>query len=157
MKNLQGKEIKISGEIISMPPSPNDNEIIRIKIPSHPKYISRLRGIVGEVCDKLNFDKQKAQELKLAVNEAVNNIIQHAYEGQTNKVIFVYFYLFKDRLEVAIRDYGKKVSPDIIKSRDLDDVKDHGLGVFLMEKFADEVAYDFTPSVGTELKFIKYR
>jgi serine/threonine-protein kinase RsbW len=137
--------------------SPNDNEIIRIKIPSHPKYISRLRNIVGEVCEKLDFDHEKAQGLKLAVNEAVNNIIQHAYEGKTNKSIFVFFYLFSDRLEIAIRDYGKKVSPDQIKSRDLDDVKDHGIGVFLMEQFADEIAYDFTPSVGTEIKFIKYR
>mgnify|MGYP001544556527 CR=1 FL=1 len=140
-----------------MPFSPNDSEIIRIKIPSHPKYISRLRNIVGEVCDKVNFDTQKTQELKLAVNEAVNNIIQHAYEGKTNKAIFVYFYIFDDRLEVAIRDYGKKVSPEKIKSRDLDDVQDHGIGVFLMEQFADEMAFDFTPSVGTELKFIKYR
>jgi serine/threonine-protein kinase RsbW len=140
-----------------MPLSAEDNEIIRIKIPSHPKYISRLRSIVGEVCQKMNFHYQKCQDLKLAINEAVSNIIQHAYEGQTNKAIFVYFYLFSERLEVAIRDYGKKVEPDQIKSRDLDDVKDHGLGVFLMENLVDEVAFDFTPSVGTDLKFIKYK
>jgi serine/threonine-protein kinase RsbW len=140
-----------------MPLAPNDNEIIRIKIPSHPKYISRLREIVGEVCQKMNFNEEKAVELKLAVNEAVSNIIRHAYEGQTNKAIFVYFYMFSDRLEIAIRDYGKKVQPFEIKSRDLNDVKDHGLGVFLMETFADEIYFDFTPSVGTEVKFIKYR
>jgi len=137
--------------------SSGNSEIIRIKIPSHPKYISRLRNIVGEVCEKMNFHYQQSMDLKLAVNEATANIIKHAYEGQTNKAIFIYFYIFPDRLEVAIRDYGKKVSPEQIKSRDLDDVKDHGLGVFLMENLVDEVAYDFSPSVGTELKFIKYK
>ncbi len=140
-----------------MPNLPEDNEIIRVKIPSHPKYIKRIRNIVGEVCEKMSFSEKKAQDLKLAVNEAVTNIIKHAYAGEANKAIFVYFYLFCDKLEVAIRDYGKKVSAKEIKSRELDDYKDSGLGVYLMKSLVDELAYDFSPSVGTELKFIKYR
>ncbi len=130
-------------------------EVIRVKLPSNPKYISVLRATVSEVTQKMGFTKEKSQELKLVVNEACANVIEHAYGGKRDKAIFIYFNLFPDRLEIIIRDFGRKVKAAQIKSRPLDEVQEHGLGVFIMQNLVDELEYDTSPSIGTELRLVK--
>ena len=132
-------------------------ELIRVKLPSNPKYISVLRATISEVALKMGFSLEEANDLKLALNEACANVIEHAYQWQKNKSMFVYFYLFNDRLEVVVKDFGKKVDPSTIKSRELNDFKDGGLGVFILRNLVDNLEYDTTPKVGTELKFVKMK
>ena len=59
-----------------------------------------------------------------------------------------------DRL--IIRDFGKQVDPDCIKSRDLDDVKPGGLGVHLIKSIMDEVKYRRHEEGGMELRMSKF-
>ena len=130
-------------------------DVIRIKLPSNPRYISVLRSTISELATKMGFSFEQANDLKLALNEACANVIEHAYQWQKNKSMYVYFQVYTDALEVVIKDFGKKVEVDNIKSRELNDYRDGGLGVFLIQNLVDEVKYDTSPKVGTELRFIK--
>ena len=134
----------------------NKKDIIRIKIPSNPKYVSCVRALVEELARKNGFDKTKIEDLKLAINEALANVIEHAYLGQKNRVIFIYMIVTYKNIEVIIKDFGRKVSLDEIKSRPLEEYRDGGLGVFLINNMVDEVVYT-SQSTGTELKLIKNR
>ena len=134
----------------------NKKEIIRIKIPSNPKYVSCVRAFVEEMARKQGFKKVKIEDLKMAINEALANVIEHAYQGQRNKVIYVYLVVSYKCIEVVIKDFGKKVSLEEIKSRPLTDYRDGGLGVFLINNMVDEVVYT-SQKAGTQLKLVKNR
>ena len=41
-------------------------DIIRLKIPSNPKYVSSVRVLVEDLARKNGFDKAKIEDLKLA-------------------------------------------------------------------------------------------
>lgn len=132
-----------------------NNEVIRIKLPSDPKFISVLRSTVSELAQKIGFSFEQANDIKLALNEACANVIEHAYKWQKNKSMFVYFIIHPDALEIVIKDFGKKTAVDEIKPRELEDYREGGLGVFLIQNLVDEVHYDTSPKIGTELRFIK--
>jgi len=129
-------------------------DVIRLKIPSNPKYIGMVRAMVEDLAKKNGFAKNKIEELKLAINEALANVIEHAYQWQKNRVIFIYFSIHYQDIEVVIKDFGKKLDVNGLKSRNLDEVKDSGLGVFLIKNMVDKVEYH-SEDTGTELKLVK--
>ena len=58
-------------------------------------------------------------------------------------------------VEIRIRDWGERVHPDKIKSRDLDDVRPGGLGVHIMSNCMDTVDYAHAEGGGTILTMIR--
>lgn len=134
--------------------SQKSSELIRLKIPSNPKYISTVRVMIEDLAKKNGFAKQKIDDLKLAINEALANVIEHAYNWQKNKVIFIYIVVNYRNIEIVIKDFGRKVTMKDIKSRSLEDFRDGGLGVFLIQNMVDDVQYN-SLDVGTELKITK--
>ena|SRR5208283_2421018 len=137
-----------------MPEEKKEPDIIRLKIPSDPKYVSTVRVMIEDLARKNGFDQLKINDLKLAINEALANVIEHAYSGLKNKVIFLYIIVHTSLIEVIIKDFGKKLDVKTLRSRDLDDIKDDGLGVFLIKNMVDQVIYT-SQSLGTELKLVK--
>lgn len=132
-------------------------EIVKLKIPSRPVFLKKTRTVLDEICNRAGFAEKKTLELKLAINEALANIIEHAYANDPDKFIYLYFLIVPDRLEVIIRDFGDKPDPTKLRHRDLGDLEDRGLGIFFMKNFVDYMTYDFSNEVGTQLKFIKYK
>lgn len=132
-------------------------EVIKLKIPSKPQYIRKTRKVIEEICGRSGFTKRQIKELKLALSEALANVIEHAYKNNPDQTIFIYFVIGSDKMEVVIRDFGKKPDPDKFKTRDLSLLKERGLGLFFMEKFVDHLMFDFSGTRHNELKFIKYK
>ncbi len=137
--------------------SENKGEVIKLKIPSRPAFIRKTRKVIDEMCLRSNFSKKHTRELKLAINEALANIIQHAYENDPDQTIYLYLLIMPDKVEVILRDFGKKPSPSSLKIRDLDELEDKGLGILFMKKYVDHMAYNFSDKGGNQLKFIKYK
>jgi anti-sigma regulatory factor (Ser/Thr protein kinase) len=91
----------------------------------------------------------------LAVDEACTNIIRHAYDGDHDQRIEVQIRMHPNRIEVKLRDYGRKPDPAKIKPRELHDIRPGGLGVHFIRTIMDEVVYDHSHEVGTELRMTK--
>ena len=130
---------------------------IKIVIPSDPKWMDLVRNTVSSVTSRLKFRRSQIRHLTLAVDEACTNVIKHAYLGNKKKEIIIYFKIFDDRLEILIKDFGIKGEPNTFRSRDLNDVRPGGLGIHFINRVMDEVNYDTSPPVGTELRLVKYR
>ena len=129
---------------------------IEIKLPSDPQFLKIIRsGIshLGEIC---GFSSDESNAVTIAVDEAVSNIIKHAYNGERNKLIVVNFKILQDRLEIVLRDFGQKADPKSIKSRNLDEIRPGGLGVHLIRSTMDVVIYDNSLKVGNKLTLAKY-
>lgn len=131
-------------------------DTIRLVIPSNPKYLRALRALVEEVTHEMGFSYRARREVVHAINEACTNVTKHGYGGNLEKEIRISLSRKEDHIEVTIRDFGKKVPADMIRHRDLHDVRPGGLGVFFIRQSMDEVEYDTSPPVGTRLRMVKY-
>ena len=131
-------------------------DIISVTIPSNPKYLRALRALVDEVTYEMGFSAKARSEVIQAIIEACTNVIKHSYEGNFYKKIILILKQLPDRLEVIIKDLGRKVHPARIRHRDLHDVKPGGLGVYIIKHSMDMVWYDMTPRKGTELRMVKF-
>jgi len=133
-----------------------DSDCIQLFISSNPKYLKLVRSVILQSALIVGFGEKQSRDITLAVDEAITNIIKHSYMSAIDKKIEIDVRFREDFLELVLRDYGKKVDPKTIKSRDLKDVKPGGLGVFFIKKIMDDVSYDMSPEQGTILKLKKY-
>ena len=137
------------------------NSEITLNIRANPEYLSVARAAVRAVTGAIGMDKEEAESITVAAVEAITNVIKHSYGGPCEKPIVVKLGKIKcnektDALEILIRDFGKQVDPENIKSRDLDEIRPGGLGVHIMQSAMDEV--EFTPAgdCGMQLRMVKY-
>lgn len=129
---------------------------IEIKIPSDPKFLKIIRAAVGHICETMGLSSDESNNITLAVDEACSNIIKHAYGGAADQPIHVICSVYSDRLEILLRDAGKTVSAEAIKSRELDDIRPGGLGVHLIRSVMDVVKYVHQPGQGNLLQLVKF-
>ena len=121
----------------SKPKKTDYARVVRLQIPSHPRYISTTRNFFFHLALEQGFSLMDSVDLKLILGEALTNVIKHAYEGKNDQPIFIEFFFDKDRLEIRIRDYGKKALPNDLKSFDLSDYREHGIGLFMIKQLTD--------------------
>jgi serine/threonine-protein kinase RsbW len=98
--------------------------------------------------------------VETAVDEACSNIIEHAYGGEGNGDIEITCKNEPVNLTIVIRDWGKSFDPETVGDPDmqtsLEDLPGHGLGLFFMRKWMDEVKFDFGQQ-GNVLTMIKHK
>ena len=87
------------------------------------------------------FDATK-DDVVLALAEAAQNVVKHAYNGKPTGDTMRVEISFKDnQLIIEIYDKGKPVIPENIKPRKIDDIKPGGLGTFFIGQIMDEVIF----------------
>ncbi|WP_448375572.1 ATP-binding protein [Fervidobacterium sp.] len=86
------------------------------------------------------FDKD-IFDTELAINEAIANIIQHTYKGEPKYVVMTLNWIEPNEMEVLLRDFGPKVDPSKIKSRELDDIRPGGLGVYIIKRIFEVMEF----------------
>ncbi|MDD5645235.1 MAG: ATP-binding protein [bacterium] len=132
------------------------NQVL-LQIKSDDRYLRLVRTMVEEISLLAGFAPHDISDIVLAVDEACANIIKHAYGGDKSKDIFIKLSLLSSGIEVILKDYGRKVSPEKMKGRELDEIRPGGLGIYFMKKIMDSVQYITRDSVeGTELIMVKY-
>ncbi|MGE8722135.1 ATP-binding protein [Leptospira terpstrae] len=131
------------------------SKVVRIQIPSNPRFVSHTRNYFFNLCLEHGFSLFDSMDLKLVIGEAIVNVIRHAYSGQTNKPIFLEIQFDKDRVEIKLRDYGKKVEPGELRSFDLSDYREHGIGLFMIKELTDYYFLDQSFEIGNQMVLIK--
>ena len=129
-----------------------------LNIYSDPAFLPLVRSVTEKMCELLGFDEVAVGMIVLSVDEALTNIIKHAYHGCADKKIDIEISA-KDNncnaLKISMRDYGQYVDPANIKSRDLADVRPGGLGVHIISKCMDSMNFSPAPGGGTLLTLVK--
>ena len=135
------------------------DKTIRLEILSVPAHLPVVRSAIEKACEMVGFDGDEPGRIVLSADEAMANIIKHAYKGAGDKPIEIELTPFAragaSGLRIRLRDYGVVVDRSQIKSRDLADVRPGGLGVHIMTNCMDEVNYLPAEGGGTLLTMIK--
>ena len=111
--------------------------------------------------EKAGLNEDDLYAVKLAVDEACTNIIEHAYEEKGDGEIICECIDLLDGFEVVLNDTGKDFNPESIAAPNigaaLKNLKVRGAGLFLIKKLIDEVRFDFDDKLGTTLSLKKIK
>jgi len=121
--------------------------------------LSSIRDFVRSTAQDVGFSKDVSGNIILAVDEAVTNVIKHAYNYSEEGKILVSISFIKNKFSVSISDKGTHFNSKLIKDPDLKEYYKQrrvgGLGMFLMKKLMDDVKYS-QPQNRNKVTLIKY-
>jgi anti-sigma regulatory factor (Ser/Thr protein kinase) len=127
---------------------------LKFQVPSHPRFLCVVRAAVEELGLVYGLPEEDCRAITLAVDEALANVIRHAYHGKLDQAIELTCHASADRLEFTLLDQGDAPDPARICGQPMDEVALSGRGTHIMKMVMDEVCYERVPE-GNQLKLIK--
>ena len=105
--------------------------------------LKEVRTFCREVFEKLKIDQSLKDELVVAIAEAAQNIVKHAYKDNqdSNDIMVVKISCEDKKLQIAFYDMGTPVDPKKVKHREIDNIKPGGLGTFFIQEIMDAVEF----------------
>ena len=102
-----------------------------------------VRTFCREVFEKLKIEQSLKDELVLAIAEAAQNIVKHAYKDSPNskELMVVQISRESNELQIAFYDMGSPVDPKKVKHREIDSIRPGGLGTFFIQEIMDAVEF----------------
>lgn len=130
------------------------NDIISLTLPNAPEYVSIARLALSGIANRMGFNIEDIEDLKVAVAEACTNAIKHGCGEESNYSIE--FSVLKDKLRIEIEDGGTGFDYKNLKDPDLSKPKEGGLGLFIIKTLMDEVEiFNNNRSCGTKIIMCK--
>ena len=112
------------------------------EFPVDSAQLKEVRNFARGLFDQVPEFEDNREELVLALAEAAQNIVKHAYSGQPSGDTMRVEIEYQDKvLTMELFDKGKPVIPENIKPRKLTDIKAGGLGTFFIGQIMDEVVF----------------
>ncbi|MFG0330976.1 MAG: ATP-binding protein [Phycisphaerales bacterium] len=138
----------------------NADPHLKVEMLSQPRYLAGARAMIASVAQRLGFPEGDCGQIALALDEALCNVINHGYQRDPNGRIWISVWPMNDTSEgvrILIEDEGRKVDPEQIRARDLDEIRPGGLGVYIINRIMDRVEYRQRPEKGMSLLMEKRR
>lgn len=124
-------------------------------LPNKPDYVSVARLTASGIASRMGFDVETVEDIKLALAEACTNAIKHGC-CQEYQEYRVRFDIEKDCLTICVSDKGCGVDKNEICKPDLENPKEGGLGIFIINTLMDQVELQKVPDSGFTLIMKKY-
>ncbi len=129
-----------------------DLETIKMEVLSDPEYVSLIRLTVSGLANKIGFSLDDIEDIKVAVSEACTNAIKHSLDDK----FLVKLYALENGLTIEVEDKGTGYDVGELKEPDLSNLKEGGLGLFIINSLMDEVSTLSNKEKGTKVKMTKY-
>jgi anti-sigma regulatory factor (Ser/Thr protein kinase) len=137
--------------------------LLKLELESNPEALGLVRATVERAAEVLHFPDEQARAIVRSVDEALANVMRHAYKGRTGLPIEMTCLRLRDRvddkkpggIEILLKDQGIAAHPSQLKGRSLDEVRPGGLGLHFIRESMDEV--EFSRKKGkNQLRMVKY-
>ncbi len=137
--------------------------LLKMELRSNPEMLCVVRQALGQLAAGLGFSEAECHAVVLAVDEALTNIIRHAYRGNAEQPIEASFHRTqvaqngqrREALEILLEDRGPAVDPEKLCGRALEDVKPGGLGLHFIRECMDTVEFSRTEG-RNQLRLVKF-
>jgi len=140
---------------VPTPPTP-----LQLHVTSDTANVASVRRAVEEYSAAAGFDESEAGQIGLVINEAIANVIRHAYHGQSGRPIELTAEPLTDgshgmSMRLRLRDWGNGADPEKSRKRDYVVGQPGGLGLVCLRGFMDEVEFTPQPDGGMLLTLVK--
>lgn len=156
---------------MSEPEKVNEDELgiegfVTLHLPCRYSYLRMIRQSVLDMSARAGMSEFKAAQLEMAVDEACANVIEHSYGGEAANLnnpnhpgLRINLMQCNDKIVIEVFDRGKGFDFDdqnVVKPDEyLDEGRQRGLGMFIIQKFVDDVTYERGTSSGNCLRVTK--
>ena len=110
------------------------------------KEVPALAVFVGSICEDMQFDELAETGVRLAVEEAVVNVMNYAFPEGVRSTILLEVDAGDEMLTFELRDEGAPFDPTAAKKADVKSMMENGviggLGIHLIRHYMDEVSYE---------------
>jgi serine/threonine-protein kinase RsbW len=137
--------------------------LLKLGLESNPEALGMVRAAIERVTESLHFQPAETRAVVRSVDEALANVMRHAYKGQRGRPIEVTCNRLRRAkdpknatgIEIVLRDSGEALDPAKLHGRPLDQIRPGGLGLHFMRQCMDKV--EFSRSKGkNQLRLVKY-
>ncbi len=135
-------------------------DFLKLTLQNDISYLPVAQFCVKETAKKLGFAEEELCKIELALEEAVINVIEHAFEADEQGTFDIICESIPKGIKITIREKGMPFDPDSLPTyrpgKDIDDISPTGLGVYLMKKNMDQILFRNLGCEGKETHLIKY-
>ena len=132
------------------------NLILELRTPARPRELKRIRDAVRKTVTAAGCGEACTVDIVMAVDEACQNIIRHAYGKDRDGEIVLEIEQQGEDLIFSLVDFAPPIDPARVKPRDLDDVRPGGLGTHLIQRVMDSADFiEPPPGCGNLLRMVK--
>lgn len=136
---------------------------MKLELRSQPRLLCVIRGALEPLMESLGFSEEENRAIIRGVDEAVANIMKHAYRGRDNQPIELYCNRIERRtngepehgVEILLFDCGPAVDTTKLEARPLEEVRPGGLGLHIIRGSMDTVQYKRAGRLN-RLRLVKY-
>ncbi len=114
--------------------------------PARAKELCETRSAVRNFLTHCDCVSTTVEDVVLAIDEACQNIIRHAYQGETDEEIILKIGREGNILQISLEDTAPEVGSDCMKPREFEDIRPGGLGCHFIKQVMDEVSVGPSPS-----------
>lgn len=131
-------------------------------VPNETSNLASVREFILTNLRKSGLPASEHGKIVLAVDEAVSNIMRHAYDefSKGTRTIEIVFTADEEKICFILKDSGKEFDPTAVRDPDIMEHaklgKRYGLGLFLMRRIMDEVKFVFRAGIENMLTMVKY-
>jgi serine/threonine-protein kinase RsbW len=149
-----------SGDKTARSVSPADQEQqIEMTVPVRKEFIPPLRDFVVNILRQAGFPQEFADDVELAFDEAVTNVMRHTFKYDPAKTFQIIIGLKNREMTLVLEDRGETFDPTAVPDIDMDayieQKRKGGLGVSLIKSLMDSVAHMSSHEGGNILSMTK--
>ena len=126
-----------------------------LTIPSDLRLLTLARAFVEGVCLVAGLDEALTHQIVMAADEAINNVMRHAHQGNPDAPVQIQCFLGPDSVEIRLHDEGEPFDLGAVPHLDPAELRVGGRGVFLMRTLMDELTCEPRPARGNTLRMVK--
>ena len=133
---------------------------IALTVPADLGYLRVIQQCAHAVGEKFGFDEESLGKIELGIEEAVSNVVKHAFSVGERNTFDLVFERIPLGMRIRIKEKGIPFDPRLLPSYDPAKTDGEGggkgLGLHLMKSVMDEVSFHNLGSAGKETHLVKY-
>lgn len=121
--------------------SGNRSMVVTFDMESQARFLPIVRATVGQLALVVGWSESESRRITMAVDEALANVIRHAYRGRADARIELQCRAGEDQLEIRMRDTGDPPDPSRICPSEASCEGIGGRGTHIIRDVMDAVSY----------------
>ena len=142
-------------------PANNGSGKVVLSFSANMRFVRPVRHFISALCNLAGYEEDETESIALVTTEILNNSIEHGSSGPED-LVGVELLVTRDTFRFEVSDSGRGgpafASGALERAAEMPDLEQpRGRGLFLIQRYMDEMDVSYDPQQGTRLKVSKTR
>ncbi len=133
--------------------TPSTNKF-RFQFPSEPEYVFVIRDLGYQISRRIGYPEDNCFDIKTILGHLSALSIRKLESERRSSPIFLEIITHPLRLELIITDFSLEPYWKTIVPYDLNEYREDGYGLFLIQKISEHISYESIEGKGNKIKVL---